>query len=57
MTYRHGDTLYHIHVRNPQGVNRGVAKIVLDGQTLDRLAIPLAQDGGSHKVHVSLGLS
>jgi cyclic beta-1,2-glucan synthetase len=55
MTYRVDETPYNIHVHNPQGVSRGVAKIMLDGHALEDLSIPLARDGRSHEVHVYLG--
>ena len=33
-TYRDGETVYNIHVHNPQGVNRGVIQITLDGNII-----------------------
>jgi cyclic beta-1,2-glucan glucanotransferase len=56
ITYRHGDTLYRIHVENPQGVNRGVVQINLDGAPLSGGAlVPLSDDGSEHRVQVVLG--
>ncbi len=54
-TYRDGETVYSIHVRNPQGVNRGIVEIKLDGSVLAEGCVPLLQDGGQHEVHVELG--
>ncbi len=57
ITYRYGASRYEIAVGNPQGVNRGVAKVELDGKALtqgpDR--IPLVDDGATHRVQVTLG--
>ncbi|MCX7841464.1 MAG: glycosyl transferase [Clostridia bacterium] len=53
--YRYKDTVYEIRVRNPEGVNRGVRKIVIDGAELDGNVIALANDRGRHKVEVVMG--
>ncbi len=55
--FRYHSARYHIVVTNPLGVSRGVASISLDGRTLtdEEIAIPLADDGGSHRVDVVLG--
>ena len=44
-------------MENPQGVSRGVAASELDGQALTGggAAIPLADDGATHRVRVVLG--
>jgi cyclic beta-1,2-glucan synthetase len=56
ITYRHDRTLYRITVENPQGVNRGVSRISLDGAPLPEEAlVPLADDGREHQVRVVLG--
>jgi cyclic beta-1,2-glucan synthetase len=54
MTYRFGSSAYEIEVRNPRGVNRGVSRVTLDGQDLKGLRVPLADDGASHQVVVSM---
>ena len=48
---------YEIVVENPQGVSRGVASSELDGQALagGGAAIPLVDDGATHRVRVVLG--
>jgi cyclic beta-1,2-glucan synthetase len=56
LTYRDGETLYHIQVHNPQGVNRGVRHVQLDGNIISDDHIPLLQDGGQHEVDVELGV-
>ncbi len=43
---------YHIHVDNSAGVMKGVAKIVLDGETVS--AIPAKEAGSVHQVTVIL---
>lgn len=57
MTYRFGQSTYEIRVENPEGVNRGVRQITLDGQPLTDKGIPLADDGGDHQVVLVLGNS
>ena len=55
--YRHGSSRYTISVENPDHVCRGVARIELDGGPLKDSAamIPLADDGGRHRINVVLG--
>jgi cyclic beta-1,2-glucan synthetase len=55
--FRHGSARYEIVVENPHGVSRGVASSELDGQVLAAggAAIPLADDGATHRVRVVLG--
>ena len=55
LTYQFGATRYQISVENPEGVNQGVQRVLLDGQTLTNNQIPLSKDGGQHEVHVLLG--
>jgi cyclic beta-1,2-glucan synthetase len=57
--YRRGSTRYEIAVDNPEGVNRGVVSVELDGIVIDGpdAAIPLDDDGGNHSVRVVMGTS
>ena len=55
VSYRYGQSVYHIRVENPDGVQCGVKTVVLDGQTLDANVIPLHDDGAAHQVEVRLG--
>ncbi|HEX7974300.1 MAG TPA: hypothetical protein VF498_07820, partial [Anaerolineales bacterium] len=55
LTYREGETVYHIHVKNPNGVSRGVRQVALDGAVLPDGKTPLAGDGREHEVQVILG--
>jgi len=55
MSYRYGSTSYHIHVENPDGVNRGVKQVTLDGGRLPEGKIILVNDGQRHEVHVLMG--
>ena len=52
--YRDADTLWAITIENPRGVNRGVARVELDGDVLEDLLIPLDDDGVEHEVRVTL---
>jgi cyclic beta-1,2-glucan synthetase len=54
LTYRYGETTYQISVENPDGVNRGVKQVELDGDVLPGQEIPLADDGQQHAVRVLL---
>ncbi len=55
--FRYRSARYEIVVENPQGVSRGVASAELDGQALagPGAAVPLADDGATHRVRVVLG--
>jgi cyclic beta-1,2-glucan synthetase len=56
-TYMHGSTHYLVRVKNPRGVNRGVAHASLDGRELagGRCEIALQDDGREHTFEVTLG--
>ncbi|MBN1876651.1 MAG: hypothetical protein JXA33_20665, partial [Anaerolineae bacterium] len=58
ITYRDGETIYHIQVENPDGgchgVCHGVTTVTLDGEPLTGENIPLLADGQSHEVHVRI---
>jgi len=53
-SYRFGSSVYEIAVENPRGVNRGVARVLLDGEPCEDLRVPLADDGAVHHVTVSM---
>ena len=53
ITYRYGGSSYQIRVRNPSGICRGVASMIVDGAHADRL--DLVDDGGNHSVDVTMG--
>ncbi len=57
IAYRFGTTLYRITVENPQGVNRGVISITVDGDTPSETPprIHLSDDGRTRDVRVILG--
>ena len=40
LTYRHGEAIYEIHVENPQHCERGICRVVMDGQTHERRGDP-----------------
>lgn len=52
MTANLRDGVYHIQVENPEGVERGVGQVFLDGKILPDNNIQL--DGGKHEVRVIL---
>jgi cyclic beta-1,2-glucan synthetase len=53
-TYRLGETEWHIEVANPRGVNRGVARVEVDGRAMPDHAVPLVRDGARHEVRVTM---
>ncbi|HNW92371.1 MAG TPA: glucoamylase family protein [bacterium] len=55
ITWRFGRSRYEIVVTNPDRRCRGVAAAELDGNAVDHAAIPLADDGATHHVHVVMG--
>jgi cyclic beta-1,2-glucan synthetase len=56
-TYKHGSSRYRITVKNPRGVNRGIAQATLDGKDLSSGAceIKLTDDGRYHYGEITLG--
>jgi cellobiose phosphorylase len=52
VTYRVGDTVFHIRVENPSAASRGVQQVTVDGKVLPGSEIPLVDDGGEHRVNV-----
>lgn len=54
ITYRYGNTKYHIIVKNPEGVNTRVKELKIDG-SIAKDYILLVDDGKDHQVEVLLG--
>jgi cyclic beta-1,2-glucan synthetase len=52
---RFGKTTYEIKVENPQSRSRGISEAELDGVAVDARAIPLLDDGGTHRVRAVIG--
>ncbi|HET9952641.1 MAG TPA: glucoamylase family protein [Candidatus Eisenbacteria bacterium] len=52
---RLGETRYEISVENPLQRCRGIATVELDGIQVDPGAIPLYEDGGTHRVRAVIG--
>jgi cyclic beta-1,2-glucan synthetase len=58
---RFGRARYKFAVDNPEGVNRGVARVELDGAraaaavVAGEARLTLIDDGKTHRVHVVLG--
>jgi cyclic beta-1,2-glucan synthetase len=53
--WRHGRSTYRIEVVNPDHVTGGVANAELDGVRVDAAAIPLVDDGATHRLSVVMG--
>jgi cellobiose phosphorylase len=45
---------YHIHVNNPDGKNKGIVRLIVDGQVVDGNVIPLNLQGNEHQVEAWL---
>ncbi|WP_027621850.1 GH36-type glycosyl hydrolase domain-containing protein [Acetivibrio clariflavus] len=53
--YKYKDTQYYITIKNPEGVNKGVKKVILDGKELEDKIIALVDDKKEHKAEVIMG--
>jgi cyclic beta-1,2-glucan synthetase len=52
---RRGSSEYRIVVDNPEGVNRGVRRVELDGVQQPDGIVPVGDDGALHQVRVVMG--
>lgn len=52
LNYRYKNTTYQILITNPDGINRGVGEVFLDGQIIEGEGVPLTDDGKTHKIKV-----
>jgi cyclic beta-1,2-glucan synthetase len=52
LDYRFGTTHYLVNVENPDGVNRGIRQVLLDGNPSPDNLVPLVDDGKQHEVQV-----
>jgi cyclic beta-1,2-glucan synthetase len=55
LRYRHGESIYEIQVENPEGFERGVSWLEMDGQSLPDGVIPLERGFVKHRILVRLG--
>ncbi len=55
IAWRFGGTRYEISVSNPGRRCCGIARAEIDGTPADASALPLVDDGETHRVHVVLG--
>jgi len=51
--YRFRSSTYVIRVENPDGVQRGLTELAVDGHPVEK-AIPLVDDGRTHNVTASM---
>jgi cyclic beta-1,2-glucan synthetase len=52
VSYRFGAARYLVNVENPEGVNRGIRQVFLDGNPLPDNLLTLVDDGNQHQVQV-----
>lgn len=55
ISYKYKDTIYKIQIKNPQGVNRGVKALYLDGEEIHDKYVSITNDKKEHEVIVILG--
>jgi cyclic beta-1,2-glucan synthetase len=55
LTWRRGATTWEVSVENPDGVQRGVAEVTLDGHPAPDGRVALVDDGAVHRIRVRLG--
>jgi cyclic beta-1,2-glucan synthetase len=55
LRYRHGEAIYEIRVENPEGCERGVSWVEMDGQRVRDGVIPLERDLVKHRILVHMG--
>jgi cellobiose phosphorylase len=55
MNYQYEDTMYHITIKNPSKVNKGVKEVHLDENLMTENTIELVDDRNDHKVEVIMG--
>ena len=52
---KYRSSVYNITVNNPNNINKGVKKLILDGNIMDGNIIPDLNDGKEHIVEAKLG--
>ena len=52
--YRHGKSVYEIEIENPEGLNRGVAWVEMDGHRLEDNTITIEDELIKHRVRVRI---
>jgi cyclic beta-1,2-glucan synthetase len=57
LRYRHGEAIYEIQVENPEGCERGVSWVEMDGQRMPDAVIPLDRTLVKHRILVRMGKS
>jgi len=55
LRYRHGEAIYEIQVENPEGCERGVSWVEMDGQRMRNGMIPLDRGLVKHRILVHMG--
>jgi cyclic beta-1,2-glucan synthetase len=55
LRYRYGEAIYEIQVENPEGCERGVSWVEIDGQRVRERVIPLRRDLIKHRILVRMG--
>ena len=53
--YRHGESVYEVHVENPDHCERGVSRVEMDGEWVPGGKIPLGKELVKHRIVVRMG--
>lgn len=49
------EAAYEIHVRNPEGISRGIKAVLADGKEIEGNVLPIFADGKLHHIDVLMG--
>ncbi len=52
--YKYGDSIYHIHVRNPNSKCNGITSFKLNGQEIKEKQIILTPTGGIYNIEIEM---
>ncbi|MDW7753744.1 MAG: glucoamylase family protein [Brevefilum sp.] len=55
ITYKNGNSVFYIEVKNPGHIEKGVKEMTLDGEKMQDNKIPLMQDSKDHHLIVRMG--
>jgi len=49
------NAIYDIHIKNPDGVNKGIREITVGGKLIAGKVVSIFEDGKIHEVNVVMG--
>lgn len=54
MRYKYGRSIYNIKVKNPNGKNCGVSKMIINGEEIEEKEVKLIDDGKVNEIDVEI---